>query len=119
MGTSWLNFKLGDHEPDSPHSAIRSWSLFGTGFLIYGYHAPGSASLINLGSEKRGIEYFGHDRGGRNRVAVSVFSQQAGAESAFDSPRAYLHASHELGPDSNPGSAGQGGVVGPFSPLPT
>jgi len=119
MDTSWLNFKLGDHEPDSPQSAIRAYGLFGTGFLIYGYHAPGSASLINLGSEKRGIEYFGHDRGGRNRVAVSVFSQQAGAESAFDSPGAYLHASHEWVPDSNRVSAVQVGVFGLYSRLPT
>src|SRR6266446_6069696 len=119
MATSWLNFKLGDHEPDTPHSAIRSWSLFGTGFLIYGYHAPGSASLINLGFEKRGIEYFGHDRGGRNRVALSVFSQQGGAESAFDSPGAYLHASHEWVPDSNRVSAVQVGAFGLHSRLPT
>ena len=98
LGSSWANLKLGRHEVDLPRSAHRPWNLSSTGYLIYGFHPPGSASVYDIGENQRGVEWVGHDRGSMNRIAVSVFSVEnsPGSANALDTPGAYLHATHEM-----------------------
>ena len=76
FGSSWLNLKIGQHEVDLPASAHRPWNLSSTGYLIYAFHASGSASIYDMGETQRGIEYVGHDRGSVNRLTTSVFNVQ-------------------------------------------
>ena len=96
-GSSWANVKLGQHEVDLPRSEHRSWSLSPNGYLIYGYHSPGSASVSDLGENQRGIEWAGHDRGSFTRAAVSVFTVEGspGTRGAFDTPGIYAHVTHQ------------------------
>ena len=97
LGSSWANLKLGRHEVDLPRSSHRPWNLSSTGYLIYGFHPPGSASVYDIGENQRGVEWVGHDRGSMNRIAVSVFSVEGspGSANALDTPGAYFHATHE------------------------
>lgn len=119
--TGWLNFKLGKHELDLPRSGHRSWSLTDTGYLIYGYHPLGSVSEHDMSENQRGIEYFGHDRGSFNRVAVSVFNVQGspGSRHAFDTPGVYAHASHKWLWEGRVVSAARLGVFGSYTTWPT
>jgi hypothetical protein len=120
-GSSWLNFKLGKHEVDLPRSAHRPLNLTDTGFLIYGYHSPGSASIYDLGENQRGIEWVGHDRGSLNRIAVSLFSveESPGSRGAWDTPGLYFHATHEWLFDSGTLSEAKVGVFGAITSWPT
>lgn len=119
--SGWLNFKLGKHELDLPRSGHRSWSLTDTGYLIYGYHPLGSVSEHDMSENQRGAEYFGHDRGSFNRVAVSVFNVQGspGSRHAFDTPGVYAHASHKWLWEGRVVSAARLGVFGSYTTWPT
>lgn len=119
--SSWLNFKLGKHELDLPRSGHRAWSLTDTGYLIYGYHPPGSISAHDLAENQRGIEYTGHDRGSFNRLVVSVFNVQGspGSRNAFDTPGVYAHASHKWLWEGSVVSAARLGVFGSYTTWPT
>lgn len=120
-GSSWLNLKLGKHEVDLPRSGHRPWNLTGTGYLIYGYHSPGSLSLYDMGENQRGIEWVGHDRGSLNRASVSVFNveESPGSRNAFDTPGVYFHATHEWLFDGYGLSAARIGVFGARTTWPT
>lgn len=119
--SSWLNIKLGKHELDLPRSGHRSWSLTDTGYLIYAYHPAGSITEHDLSENQRGIEYFGHDRGSFNRVAVSVFDVQGspGTRNAFDTPGVYAHASHKWLWEGTVLSAARLGMFGSYTTWPT
>ena len=119
--SSWLNVKLGKHELDLPRSGHRSWSLTDNGYLIYGYHPPGSISEHDMSENQRGIEYFGHDRGSFNRVALSVFNVQGspGSRNAFDTPGVYGHASHKWLWEGRLVSAMRLGAFGSYTTWPT
>jgi len=93
----WLNLKVGHHELDLPRSSHRPWSQTGSPYLIYDYHPAGSISTYSLGANQDGVEYAGHDRGSRNRLAVSVFNvaESGGSRGAFDSPGFYIHGTHQ------------------------
>lgn len=119
--SSWLNVKLGKHELDLPRSGHRSWSLTDTGYLIYAYHPAGSITEHDLSENQRGIEYFGHDRGSFNRVAVSVFDVQGspGTRTAFDTPGVYAHASHKWLWEGSVVSAARLGMFGSYTTWPT
>lgn len=121
LGSSWLNVKIGQHEVDLPRSAHRPWNLTTTGFLIYSFHANGSISAYDMGTNQRGIEYVGHDQGSLNRVAVSVFTVQGtpGSRNAFDTPGVYLHATHEWVFDSYMVSEAKVGIFGAYTTWPT
>jgi hypothetical protein len=121
LKSSWLNLKVGKHEVDLPRSAHRPWNLTSTGYLIYGYHPPGSASAYDMGQNQRGIEYVGHDRGSMNRLAVSVFTVEgtSGSRGAIDTPGIYLHATHEWLFDSYALSEAKVGVFGASTTWPT
>jgi hypothetical protein len=121
LGSSWLNVKLGMHEVDLPRSAHRSWNLTDTGYLIYGYHPAGSASLYDLGENQRGIEIAGHDRGSHNRIAFSAFNVEGspGSRNGFDTPGFYLHATHERQFDSDRLSALRVGLFASYTTWPT
>jgi hypothetical protein len=121
FGSSWANFKLGRHEVDLPLSAHRPWNLTDTGYLIYSFHANGSASSYDMGENQWGVEYMGHDRGSRNRVAVSVFNVQnsPGTENFWSTPGVYGHATHEWLFDGGPVSAAKVGVFGSYTTWPT
>jgi hypothetical protein len=119
--SSWLNFKLGHHEVDLPRSAHRPLDQGSEGFLIYGYHPLGSESGYNMGDNQDGIEWVGHDRGSRNRVAVSVFNVDGspGSKGAYSTPGVYFHATHEWVMDSVGLSAARLGVFGADASWPT
>lgn len=120
-GSSWANFKLGKHEVDLPRSAHRPWNLSSTGYLIYGYHAPGSASLYDMGENQRGVEWVGHDRGSFTRAAVSVFNveESPGSRDVFDTPGVYAHVTREWLFDGYGLSAFRIGVFGSYTTWPT
>jgi len=119
--SGWLNIKVGKQELDLPRSGHRSWSLTDTGYLIYGYHPPGSVSEHDMAENQRGVEYFGHDRGSFNRVSVSVFNVQGspGSRNAFDTPGVYAHASHKWLWEGRVVSAARLGVFGTYTTWPT
>jgi hypothetical protein len=106
---------------DLPRSAHRPWNLSSNGYLIYGYHSPGSASLYDMGANQRGVEWLGHDRGSLNRAAISVFNveQSPGSRNAFDTPGVYLHGTHQWLFDSYGLSAMRLGVFGAHTTWPT
>lgn len=119
-GSSWANFKLGKHEVDLPRAAHRPWNLTDTGFLIYGYHSPGSASIYDMGENQRGIEWVGHDRGSMTRAAVSVFNveESPGSRDVFDTPGVYAHVTREWLFDGYGLSAFRIGVFGSYTKWP-
>lgn len=121
FGSSWLNLKIGRHEVDLPVSAHRPWNLTSTGYLIYGFHASGSVSAFDMGTNQPGIEYMGHDRGSLNRLSASVFNVQnsPGSRQFFNTPGFYLHATHEWVMDSGALSAAKVGVFGAYTTWPT
>jgi hypothetical protein len=121
FGASWANLKIGKHEVDLPASAHRPWNLSSTGYLIYGFHASGSASSYDMGTNQRGIEYMGHDRGSINRVSVSFFDieDSPGSRHVFDTPGVYAHATHEWTFDDSPISEAKLGVFGSYTSWPT
>ncbi|MDQ2979285.1 MAG: hypothetical protein M3R62_08690 [Acidobacteriota bacterium] len=121
LKSSWLNLKIGKHEVDLPRSSHRPWSLASTGYLIYGFHSPGSISAYDMGENQRGIEYFGHDRGSLNRVAFSVFNVEnsPGSRNVFDTPGFYFHATHQWLFDSSAVSSAKIGVFGSYANWPT
>ena len=121
LGSSWMNLKIGKHEVDLPVSAHRPWNLTSTGYLIYGFHASGSASSYDMGTNQRGIEYMGHDRGSLNRVSVSVFDVEdsPGSRHLFETPGFYVHATHEWVFDNAPISEAKFGVFGSYTSWPT
>ena len=95
--SDWFNLRIGKHEVDLPASAHRSPNLT-NGYLVYGYHSAsdatnGSAALADLGSNQRGVEISGHDRGSFTRYNVSVFNanDSPGSRNLFDSPSIYAH----------------------------
>jgi hypothetical protein len=120
-GSSWANFKLGKHEVDLPRSAHRPWNLSSTGYLIYGYHSPGSASIFDMGENQRGIEWVGHDRGSFTRFAVSVFDveESPGSRNILDTPGVYGHFTREWLFDGYGLSAFRIGVFGSYTTWPT
>jgi hypothetical protein len=119
--SSWLNFKIGRHEVDLPRSAHRPWNLTANAYLIYGYHSPGSISAFNMGTNERGVEYIGHDRGSFNRVGISIFTVEGtpGSRNAWDTPGIYGHATHEWRFDQGSVSAVKLGVFGSLTTWPT
>jgi len=119
--SSWLNLKLGHHEVDLPRSAHRPIDQGSGGFLIYGYHPLGSESGYDMGANQDGVEWVGHDRGSRNRVAVSLFNVDGspGSKGAFSTPGVYFHATHEWALDSLAISAAKLGVFGADTTWPT
>lgn len=121
LASSWINLKLGKHEVDLPRSGHRSWSLTDTGYLIYGYHAPGSVSLYDLAENQSGIEYVGHDRGSFTRLALSVFNVESspGSRNAFQTPGGYAHASYKRLFERRLLSAVRLGVFGSYTTWPT
>ncbi len=121
MHSGWFNLKLGKHELDLPRSGHRGWSLTDTGYLIYGYHPPGSVLEHDMSENQRGIEYFGHDRGSFNRIAVSVFDVQGspGSRHAFETPAVYAHASHKWLWEGRVVSAVRLGAFGSYTTWPT
>jgi hypothetical protein len=121
LGSSWMNAKIGKHEVDLPASAHRPWNLSSTGYLIYSFHAAGSASIYDMGENQRGIEYMGHDRGSLNRIAVSVFNveESPGSRTFFDTPGVYVHATHEWQFDGTGISEAKLGVFGSYTTWPT
>ena len=120
-GSSWANLKLGKHDVDLPRSAHRPWSLSPNGYLIYGYHSPGSASAYDLGENQRGIEWMGHDRGSLTRAAISVFNVKGspGTRSAFDTPGVYAHVTRQWLFDGYGLSAFRIGGFGSYTTWPT
>jgi hypothetical protein len=110
--SSWLNLKLGHHEFDLPRSAHRPIDQASAGFLIYSYHPLGSESGFDMGGNQDGVEWVGHDRGSRNRVAVSLFNVDGspGSRGVFSTPGVYAHATHEWIFDSVGLSAAKAGV---------
>ena len=121
LKSTWFNLKLGHHEVDLPRSAHRPIDQASGGFLIYGYHPLGSASGFNMGDNQDGIEWVGHDRGSRNRVAVSLFNSggSPASKSVYSNPGIYLHASHEFVFNSVGLSQAKVGVFGWDSTYPT
>ena len=121
LGSSWMNLKIGKHEVDLPASAHRPWNLTSTGYLIYGFHASGSVSSYDMGTNQRGIEYMGHDRGSLNRLAIDVFNVEGspGSRNFWDTPGIYLHATHEWVFDSTAVNAVKLGVFGSYTTWPT
>ena len=119
--SSWLNLRLGKHEVDLPQSAHRPWNLSSTGYLIYGYHSPGAASIYDMGETQRGVEWVGHDRGSLNRLAVSAFNveESPGSRNAFDTPGIYFHGTHQWLLDGYGLSAARIGVFGSYTTWPT
>ncbi|MFY9549811.1 MAG: hypothetical protein WAU32_01560 [Thermoanaerobaculia bacterium] len=119
--SSWINLKVGRHEVDLPASAHRPWNLSSTGYLIYGFHASGSVSLFDMGTNQWGIEYGGHDRGSLNRVTFSVFNVQdsPGSRNFFSTPGIYGHATHEWAFDEGVVSAVKVGAFGSYTTWPT
>jgi hypothetical protein len=121
MDSPWFNLKIGKHEVDLPRSAHRPWNLSSTGFLIYSYHSPGSISTYNMGTNERGLEWAGHDRGSMNRATLSIFSVEGspGSRGKFDTPGVYFHATHEWLFDSYTLSEAKVGVFGSSTTWPT
>jgi hypothetical protein len=120
-GSSWVNLKLGKHDLDLPRSGHRRWDATGDGYLIYGYHSPGSISVFDMGENERGIEWVGHNRGSSTRAAVSLFSVEGspGSRSAFDTPGFYAHGTHEWHFSGNVVSAFRVGGFGSYTTFPT
>jgi hypothetical protein len=121
FGSSWANLKVGKHEVDLPASAHRPWNLSSTGYLIYGFHASSSASSYDMGTNQRGIEYMGHDRGSINRLSISVFDVEdsPGSRHVFETPGFYAHATHEWLFDGSAISAAKLGLFGSYTTWPT
>jgi hypothetical protein len=120
-GSSWANLKLGKHDVDLPRAAHRRWNLSPTGYLIYGYHPPGSVSVYDLGENQRGIEWVGHDRGSFTRAVVSVFNVggSPGTRSVFDTPGVHAHVTRQWLFDSYGLSAFRVGGFGSYTSWPT
>lgn len=121
LNSSWFNVKIGHHEVDLPRSSHRPWNLAGAGYLIYGYHPAGSSSAYSLGDNQDGVEWVGHDRGSRNRVAVSVINVDGspGSKGVFNTPGIYFHATHQFVLESTAVSAARVGVFGADTTWPT
>jgi hypothetical protein len=120
-GSSWFNLKLGKHDLDLPRSGHRRWDMAGDGYLIYGYHSPGSVTVFDMGENERGVEWMGHDRGSRTRIAASFFSVEGspGSRGAFNTPGFYAHTTHEWHFSGNAISAFRIGGFGSYSTWPT
>ena len=120
-GSSWANLKLGHHEFDLPRSAHRPIDQSSAGFLIYSYHPPGSLSEFDMGGNQDGIEWQGHDRGSRNRVAVSLFNVDGspGSKGVYSTPGIYFHATHQWDFNSVGLNAARLGVFGADASWPT
>ena len=120
-GSPWANLKLGKHDMDLPRSAHRRWDHSSAGYLIYGYHSPGSVSLYDLGENQRGIEWVGHDRGSLTRAVVSVFNVEGspGSRGVFDTPGVYAHVTRHFLFDGYGLSAFQVGSFGSYTAWPT
>jgi hypothetical protein len=121
FGSSWANLKIGKHEVDLPASAHRPWNLSSTGYLIYGFHASGSVSSYDMGTNQRGIELMGHDRGSINRISMSAFNVEdsPGSRHVFETPGFYVHATHEWLFDGAAISEAKLGVFGSYTSWPT
>ena len=121
LDSSWFNLKIGHHEVDLPRSAHRPLNLSGAGYLIYGFHAAGSLSTYSMGDNQDGVEWVGHDRGSRNRVAVSVINvaDSPGSKGVFNTPGIYFHATHQSILDSSVVSGARLGVFGSDATWPT
>ena len=81
FGTDWLNVKVGNTDLDLPISAGRDYNMGNARFaLLYAYRVPGSVSGFTLLGAQPGIELMGHDRGSRNRYALSYSTPPAPRE---------------------------------------
>lgn len=121
LNSSWLNLKIGKHEIDLPASSHLPWNLTDTGYLIYSFHASGSISASDMGTNQRGIEYMGHDRGSMNRITFSAFNVEdsPGSRNVWDTPGFYAHATHQWLFDNSALSAIRVGVFGSYMTWPT
>jgi hypothetical protein len=121
MQSSWLNLLVGRHEVDLPRSAHRPWNLSPTGYLLYSYHSPGSASLYDLGENQSGVQWVGHDRGSLTRASVSVFNveETPGSRNAFNTPGVYAHVTKQWLVERTGLSAVQIGGFGSYTTWPT
>lgn len=92
FGSDWLNVKVGNTDLDLPISAGRDYNMGNARFaLLYAYRVPGSVSGFTFLGAQPGIELMGHDRGSRNRYALSVFNAPGAprAHCTFCSPGVY------------------------------
>src|SRR6202035_5398663 len=121
--SDWLNIRVGKHEVDLPVSAHRSINLTNP-YIIYGYHPAGDqdvAGVFSLGSNQRGVEVLGHDRGSFLRYSVSLFNanDSPGSRNAWDSPSAYGHVQKYWRLDSYGVSEVELGAFGAYAQYPT
>jgi hypothetical protein len=74
-----------------------------------------------MGDNQDGVEWVGHDRGSRNRVAVSVINVAGspGSKGVFNTPGFYFHATHQFVLDSTAVSGARVGVFGADTTWPT
>ena len=121
--SDWLNIRVGKHEVDLPDSAHRSINLTNP-YLVYGYHPAGDqdvAGVFDLGSNQRGVELLGHDRGSFTRYSVSIFNanDSPGSQHAWDSPSYYGHFQKYWRLDSYGLSEAEIGFFGSLAQYPT
>jgi hypothetical protein len=121
--TDWVNLRVGKHEVDLPASAHRSINLTNP-YLVYGYHpgpADNAGGVFDLGTNQRGLELSGHDRGSLTRYDLSIFTanDSPGSRTAWDSPSAYAHFQKYWQLDSKAFSEVEVGAFGAYAQYPT
>jgi hypothetical protein len=121
--SDWFNLRIGQHEVDLPASAHRSINLTGS-YLLYSYHpGPGSnvAAPFDLGTNQRGIEIAGHNRGSflRYNLSIATANDTSGSRNAWDSPYYYGHVQKYWQRDSTFLSEVEVGAFGAYANYPT
>jgi hypothetical protein len=82
LNTSWLNFKFGRFELDTPVSEKRFLQLSTEGGLYYSYHFKpfGDSNVFGgIGDNQLGVELLGHSSNSYRRYSFSVVSSNDGA----------------------------------------
>jgi hypothetical protein len=81
FGSSWLNFKFGKHELDTPISEKRLLTLTANGGFFQLYHFTPVTDINTfrgIGNNQLGIELMGHSKNSYTRYAVSLLSSHNG-----------------------------------------
>jgi hypothetical protein len=121
--SDWFNVRIGQHEVDLPASAHRSINLTSP-YLVYSHH-PGPdtsvAAPFDLGTNQRGIEITGHDRGSmmRYNLSIATANDTTGSRNGWDSPYYYGHFEKYWQLDSTVLSEVEVGAFGAYAYYPT
>jgi hypothetical protein len=82
LKSSWLNIKVGKFELDLLHSEKRGLTLSGQGGGYQNYHfqpLTESSYAFGIGDNQVGVEWMGHSKNDRTRVAAALLSSNDGS----------------------------------------